>query len=694
MSKRFQKQLSRVVSDDLLSSLLGRTVYQAFKAAYIGSSVLNKGSKKEEVNLKVGRVLASNQSIKVWLCISRIGVAIIDRETFTLINVIPYHCLRSTMTTTSTPQPLALIGCDARLPITYLHVFVCKNKTTPNEFNLSLAKGSKQAAEQQDQQEATNHPVPTDLTEEAMHLGDNVLEVFEGQYLGAVPIQSKAFGDQAAEESFQKLMKKIKKKDPSPTHILIVTKSGVRTYETLTETRFLDLFIEAVSFVTVLEEGKEEEIFALFEHNENLDTTEVHFYQCEQNIPDELCRTIGNARDLQEEEKQKTRPFDAISVNSAVIPEAFLNKHIPREDLEPGLVLGSGQFGVVYQAIQRQENQENFEQRAVKILHRGAPQNHKEDFLREAEITTLLNHDNVVKLIGVSFDSLPMLAVFELLQYSDLRKVLRGLRNKGLETSVREKLIVMKQLASGFGYIIDQGFLHMDIAARNILLHTDNVVKIADFGCAQRMDPATKKYKLTATRSLSVRWLAPECVRSGPVFSEKTDVYSLGTTFWEIASYGRVPYKGMKAIEVKEKLGKGLSLEQPKDCPERLWKIICQCHAAPEYRPPFQALHSILVEYEKDTHFDFVEVRDIGALLNSRLTERLQSFAKTASQSQLRRRTSSLPTALPLEEEDEGVQDPLGNSLNGRVGGVVTLKTATQMGLATLVDQDRESSSS
>lgn len=112
----------------------------------------------------------------------------------------------------------------------------------------------------------------------------------------------------------------------------------------------------------------------------------------------------------------------------------------------------------------------------------------------------------------------------------------------------------------------------MDIAARNCLLHEQNLVKIADFGLTQRMDPGKTVHTLRTTIKLSMKWLAPEVLdtkclsgthfayecRVTPIAScstfngihaaELTDVWSFGVTMWEIFSYGAMPYKEVQHI--------------------------------------------------------------------------------------------------------------------------------------------------
>jgi serine/threonine protein kinase len=75
---------------------------------------------------------------------------------------------------------------------------------------------------------------------------------------------------------------------------------------------------------------------------------------------------------------------------------------IDRADLTGVKVLGAGQFGRVYLAVQASPDDDPDKdiQRAVKMLRSGASPGDKEEFTREAEIMTMLMHPNIVAIVG------------------------------------------------------------------------------------------------------------------------------------------------------------------------------------------------------------------------------------------------------------------------------------------------------
>ena len=93
---------------------------------------------------------------------------------------------------------------------------------------------------------------------------------------------------------------------------------------------------------------------------------------------------------------------------------------------------------------------------------------------------------------------------------------------------------------------------------------------------------------------------------------------------WEIPSYGRLPFRTLKAKEAKDKIKEGLMLGPPPDCPDAFYELMLGCWKRnPEDRFTFSQLRERiqgLIGREKATA---PPPRDVGAAVNQQLTKDL-----------------------------------------------------------------------
>ena len=87
--------------------------------------------------------------------------------------------------------------------------------------------------------------------------------------------------------------------------------------------------------------------------------------------------------------------------------------------------------------------------------------------------------------------------------------------------------------------------------------------------------PYTDTPRVFRLGMLPVRWMSPESLADG-VFTTKSDVWSLGVTLWELATFGSFPYQGFSNGEVVERVKQGRIMEKPQGCTSELYVFTLQ----------------------------------------------------------------------------------------------------------------------
>jgi hypothetical protein len=264
---------------------------------------------------------------------------------------------------------------------------------------------------------------------------------------------------------------------------------------------------------------------------------------------------------------------------------------IDRNRLTLGHVLGSGQFGRVYKGFLKVENSGEHATVAVKTLHNRChwdDSNNKQAFLEEGLMMKDFAHENVLALIGVTFDSngLPMV-ITPFMLYGDLRSYIS---DEASSPTVKELIEFGIQVAKGMAYLSNLKFVHRDLAARNCMLDENLVVKVADFGLSRDIYERDYYSSDNKKAKLPVKWMAIESLEKS-VYSTKTDVWSYGVLLWELMTRGVVPYPDVDNFDLFSYLKEGRRMLRPRYCPVNLYRIMQACWSSnPEDRPTFDEL--------------------------------------------------------------------------------------------------------
>jgi len=160
---------------------------------------------------------------------------------------------------------------------------------------------------------------------------------------------------------------------------------------------------------------------------------------------------------------------------------------------------------------------------------------------------------------------------------------------KQKKKDLKELIHFAYDIAKGINYLHKKHILHRDLKSFNILLDSNNNIKIADFGVARRK---TDDYTMT-TRG-TIAWTAPEVLRH-EVYDEKSDVYSYGIVLWEMIT-AEIPYDGMDPIQAGIAVASG-KLRPPiqKDCNKDWAALMQRCWKEnPSERPAFDEIMAVL----------------------------------------------------------------------------------------------------
>ncbi|KAL4714431.1 hypothetical protein ACJJTC_017726 [Scirpophaga incertulas] len=175
----------------------------------------------------------------------------------------------------------------------------------------------------------------------------------------------------------------------------------------------------------------------------------------------------------------------------------------------------------------------------------------------------------------------------------------------------RDLLAWAFQIARGMEYLASRKVLHGDLAARNVLLAEDNIVKICDFGLARSIYK-NDEYQKKENSLLPVKWLAVECM-TDRIFSTQSDVWSFGIVLWEMFSLAKTPYPNMSPQHLLPWLEKGNRLEKPSYADDRLYDVMMRCwEQKPTARPSFSQLQELLGSFlEENVRNHYVDLNSI-----------------------------------------------------------------------------------
>lgn len=202
--------------------------------------------------------------------------------------------------------------------------------------------------------------------------------------------------------------------------------------------------------------------------------------------------------------------------------------------------IGGGGMAVVYKA--RCQLLNRFV--AIKVLRMDTEMS--DDFIKrfkiEAQSAGSLSHPNIVSIYDVGNEDDINYIVMEYVEGYTLKEVI----TKSDRLTWRAVIKIASQICAGLEHAHKNHIIHRDIKSQNILVNTDMVAKVTDFGIARASSNST--ITIAGNTIGSVHYFSPEQAK-GQHTDEKSDIYSLGIVMYEMLT-GRVPFDADTPVSV------------------------------------------------------------------------------------------------------------------------------------------------
>lgn len=253
---------------------------------------------------------------------------------------------------------------------------------------------------------------------------------------------------------------------------------------------------------------------------------------------------------------------------------------------------------------------------AMKILltDEGIKPEARDRFRLEGKVSKYLNHNNIVRVQDYGEAVLTMheetrklhFLIMDLIKGRDLEEFITSKR----EPNVDQSVYIVCELLLALDYAHEEGLIHRDVKARNVLISNDGEVKLTDFGLCKynaEYNPHTSFSftALTDTDSIlgSPHFMSPEQISAGKAVTRVSDIYSCGVLLFYLCTH-QLPFTGSTVMNILVGI-----LSQPTPDPRRLNKKI-----------PKRLARIIMKTLEKDPLNRFRTCSETERLLRSGLT--------------------------------------------------------------------------
>ncbi|HUQ04415.1 MAG TPA: protein kinase [Kofleriaceae bacterium] len=326
--------------------------------------------------------------------------------------------------------------------------------------------------------------------------------------------------------------------------------------------------------------------------------------------------------------------------------------------------VGQGGMAVVYRGLDRSLKRHV----AVKVLHRHLADfdEARDRFEREAHAVAKLRHENILEIFDYSGKAGgESYIVTEFIDGKTLKQFVTDHPPKYAEVGA----MIVVQICRALGHAHGHGVLHRDVKPENVMIRSDGVVKLTDFGISQMVDAQ----RMTVTGQLlgSPAYMSPEHVEGRPL-DFRTDVFAAGIVLYQL-TVGKLPFEGKNPHEILKRIAE-CRFSDPRQANPRvgneLGRIILKAMArdADARYPVVGAMLADLEQYLEGSGLGtgkdelaryFASPSAYELALGARLTDHLMRRAKEALPAQRAQALELLDRILTIEPGHAGALELL-----------------------------------
>ncbi|KAI8923172.1 kinase-like domain-containing protein [Entophlyctis helioformis] len=215
----------------------------------------------------------------------------------------------------------------------------------------------------------------------------------------------------------------------------------------------------------------------------------------------------------------------------ALVPRSYSGASPSVDSFEKLGRLGEGTYGVVYKARIRSTG-------LVVALKRVRMDQENEGMplssLREISLLRSLDHENVMQVLDVAVGAAPE-DIFLVMEYceQDMANLMDTVVARGKTTVFQpaEVKCLIQQLLKGVAYLHDHHVIHRDLKLSNLLLTSEGILKIADFGLARLYSDPPEPL---TPRVVTLWYRSPELLLGVKIYTTAIDMWSVGCIFGEL----------------------------------------------------------------------------------------------------------------------------------------------------------------